>query len=91
MDVMSLEKIKFYYYYWQVPAITIQLMPFAVLIGGIVTNWLLAKHGEISALRAAGMSMFLYFNSINFSRSLFFTMGHFVLNEFVLPMSTTHF
>ncbi len=83
-------KVKFYYYYWQVPAITLQLMPFAVLIGGIVTNWLLAKHGEISALRAAGMSMFRISIPL-VAVGLFFTLSHFVLNECVIPMSTTHF
>lgn len=83
-------KIKFYYYLWQVPTITIQLMPFAVLIGGIVTNWLLAKHGEISALRAAGMSM-LRISIPLVSVGLLFTAGQFILNEFIQPVSTTNF
>lgn len=83
-------KLKFYYYFWQVPTITIQLMPFAVLIGGIVTNWLLAKHGEIAALRAAGMSM-LRISIPLVSVGLFFTFTHFFLNEFIQPISSSQF
>lgn len=83
-------KVKLLYYFWQFPAMTIQLMPFAVLIGGIITNWLFAKHGEISALRAAGLSM-MRISVPMICVGLFFTTCQFILNEFVLPVSSTQF
>jgi len=83
-------KTLFLYYFWQLPSVTIQLMPFTVLIGGIVTNWLLAKHGEISALRAAGLSM-MKISIPLICVGLFFTACQFCLSEFILPSSSTHF
>lgn len=80
----------FLYYFWQLPLMTIQFMPFAVLIGGIITNWLLAKHGEISALRAAGLSIMKISIPLIFV-GLFFTLSQFLLSEFVLPTSSTNF
>ena len=83
-------KIKILYYFWQIPTIAIQLMPFTVLIGGILTNWMLAKHGEISALRSAGLSMM----KISFPFicvGMFFTLSQFMISEFILPVSSTHF
>ncbi|WP_397599563.1 LptF/LptG family permease [Silvanigrella sp.] len=83
-------KIKFLYYFWQIPGITIQLMPFAVLIGGILTNWMLAKHGEISALRAAGLSMMKISIPLIFV-GFFFTLAQFMISELILPVSSTHY
>ena len=83
-------KTLFLYYFWQLPTVTIQLMPFAVLIGGIVTNWLLAKHGEIAALRAAGLSM-MRISIPLICTGLFFTTSQFILSEFILPSSSTHY
>jgi lipopolysaccharide export system permease protein len=80
----------FLYYFWQFPVITVQLMPFAVLIGGIVTNWVLAKNGEIAALRAAGLSV-MGLSVPFFCVGFFFTVGQFLMNECVVPESTTKF
>jgi len=83
-------RVVFLYYFWQVPSITIQFLPFTILIGGIICNWILARHGEISALRAAGLSV------INIAApmlcvGLLFTVGQFILSEVVLPYSMTQF
>jgi lipopolysaccharide export system permease protein len=83
-------KTMFLYYFWQIPSITIQLLPFVVLISGIITNWLLAKYGEISALRSAGMSMMRISVPLIFA-GLFFTMSQFLLSELILPVSSTKF
>ncbi|APJ03503.1 LptF/LptG family permease [Silvanigrella aquatica] len=83
-------KTLFLYYFWQLPAVTIQFMPFTVLIGGIITNWLLAKHGEIAALRAAGLSMMKIAIPLIYV-GMFFTAGQFFISEFILPTSSTHF
>lgn len=83
-------KTIFLYYFWQFPIITIQLMPFAVLIAGIVTNWLLAKHGEISALRAAGLSM-MRISIPLICVGFFFTVSQFLLSEVIVPHSATQF
>ncbi|RDB36632.1 LptF/LptG family permease [Spirobacillus cienkowskii] len=80
----------FRYYFWQLPAITIQLLPFVVLVAGIITNWVLAKHGEIAALRAAGLSiMRVSFPLI--SIALAFMVAHFMISEFILPASSNRF
>lgn len=80
----------FLYYFWQIPSIFVTLLPFAVLIGGIICNWILARHGEISALRAAGMSMmriFIPFLSIG----MVFSILQFVVNEMVIPYTFNQF
>ncbi|BBH52862.1 LptF/LptG family permease [Fluviispira sanaruensis] len=80
----------FFYYFWQAPSIAIQFLPFSVLISGIVTNWILAKHGEIAALRAAGLSM-MKISIPLVSVGILFTAFHFTLSELILPESTTHY
>ena len=83
-------KILFFYYFWQLPSIAIQLLPFTVLIGGIVTNWVLAKNGEIAALRAAGLSM-MKISIPLICVGLFYSFTQFYLNEFIIPYTSTQF
>lgn len=72
------------FYLWQVPDITLQILPFAVLIAGIIMHWSLARSGEISALHNAGMSWWrISFPFI--SGALFYVIVHFCLSEFVRP------
>lgn len=80
----------FLYYFWQIPTIFVTLLPFAVLLGGIICNWILARHGEISALRAAGLSMLrisIPFLSIGFG----FSTLQFIVDEMVIPYSFNQF
>ncbi len=83
-------KTLFFYYFWQLPSITILLLPFTVLIGGIVTNWVLAKNGEIAALRAAGLSM-IKISLPLICVGLFYSISQFFLSEFVIPYSSSQF
>ena len=83
-------KTLFFYYFWQLPSITILLLPFTVLIGGIVTNWILAKNGEIAALRAAGLSM-MRISIPLICVGLFYSLAQFSLSEFVIPYTSTQF
>lgn len=84
------QKTVFLYYMWQVPGIAIQLLPFTVLIGGIVTNWILAKNGEIAALRAAGLSM-MKISLPLICVGLLYSLFQFYLSEFVIPYTSTQF
>ncbi|MES2615715.1 MAG: LptF/LptG family permease [Bdellovibrionota bacterium] len=83
-------KTIFLYYFWQLPSITILLLPFTVLIGGIVTNWILAKNGEIAALRAAGLSM-VKISIPLICVGLFYSFAQFYLSEFVIPYTSTEY
>lgn len=84
------QKTIFLYYFWQVPSVIVQLLPFTILIGGIITNWILAKNGEIAALRAAGLSMLKI--SVPFILvGLFFSLLQFYLNECMIPKTSTKF
>ncbi|KAB8032229.1 LptF/LptG family permease [Fluviispira multicolorata] len=80
----------FFYYFWQFPSIAVQFLPFSVLVAGIITNWILAKHGEIAALRAAGMSM-LKISLPLISVGILFTAIQFTLSEIIIPNSSTQY
>lgn len=80
----------FFYYFWQIPTIFVTLLPFAILIAGIICNWVLARHGEISALRASGMSMIrisIPFLLIGFG----FSILQFLVSELIIPYTSTQF
>lgn len=83
-------KTVFLYYFWQVPTITLQLLPFAILIGGVITNWLLARHGEISALRAAGSSMLQIARPL-LTMGLLLSCAQFAISEFMIPHTSSQF
>lgn len=83
-------KTVFFYYFWQIPAIIIQLLPFAVLIGGIITNWLLARQGEISALRAAGCSMLQIARPLLFT-GFFLSCAQFGISELLVPETSSQY
>jgi lipopolysaccharide export system permease protein len=83
-------EVIFLYYFWSLPSIVIQLLPFTILVGGIVTNWVLAKNGEIAALRAAGLSMFRISIPL-VSVGLLFSLFQFYLSEFIVPYTSSAF
>ncbi|MEN9811012.1 MAG: hypothetical protein RLZZ488_2579 [Pseudomonadota bacterium] len=45
------------YYLVQMPKMFVDISPFAVMFGAILTFWIFARSGEIAALRAAGQSI----------------------------------
>lgn len=47
----------FEYYFVQLPKMYVNISPFAVMFSGIITAWIFARSGEVSALRAAGQSV----------------------------------
>lgn len=78
------------YYVWQLPDICLQFLPFAVLIGGIISHWTLSRSGEISALRSSGMSLW----RISFPLScgaLFYVVVHLCIAEFIRPGALKEF
>jgi LPS export ABC transporter permease LptG len=47
-------KVIFEYYIVQMPKMFVDISPFGVMFGGILTMWIFARSGEIAVLRAAG-------------------------------------
>jgi lipopolysaccharide export system permease protein len=84
------QKTILFYYFWQLPSILVQLLPFAVLIGALITNWILAKNGEIAAMRAAGLSV-LKISVPLICVGLFFSLFQFYVDECVIPVSSSEF
>lgn len=46
------------YYIVQIPKMVVDLLPFTILFASIICLWIFSRSGEISAMRAAGMSVF---------------------------------
>lgn len=80
----------FFYYFWQIPDIALQILPFSVLISGVILHWSISRSGEISALRSAGMSLW----RISFPficGAIFYVIVHLVVSEFIRPYSFKKF
>lgn len=78
------------YYFWQLPDILLQFLPFAVLISGIILHWTLSRSGEISALRSSGMSLW----RISFPLScgaILYVLLHFFIAEILRPHALKEF
>jgi lipopolysaccharide export system permease protein len=81
--------VMFEYFLSQLPKLIVDILPFSVLFSSAITLWSFSRSGEISAMRASGMSV------VRVCRPLlvlgFFTaVGSFVLSEFVVPRSAFH-
>ena len=74
----------FEYYLLQTPKMLVDMLPFAVMLASIVTCWLLAKHGEVSALRAAGVALFRVVSPV-FLLAALLSCFSFFLAEWVVP------
>jgi len=77
-------KIKFLYYFWQIPDLVVNILPFAVLIAGVISHWTFARSGEVTALRSAGMSLI----SISFPficGAVLLSFANFTIAEVVRP------
>ena len=80
----------FKFYALQAPFITVQILPFSVLLGAVLTLFLLARSGEITGFRVSGLSLArisIPFFVIGFLFSLF----HFFVSEFIVPISQNEF
>lgn len=79
-------KVIFEFFFFEFPYVFCQVLPFSVLISGIITMFIFGRNGEISATQAAGMSIWkisIPFFTVGFlATSLSFSVG-----EFLLPSS----
>lgn len=75
------------FYLFQIPFILVNLLPFSCMIAAIITLWTFAKHGEVSALRAAGQSIKKICAPL-IVWGFIFTGIQFVLAEFVVPSTS---
>ena len=80
----SPSKIKFLYYFWQLPDLVVQILPFSVLIAGVIVHWTIARSNEVTALRSAGASL-LRISFPFICGALFFGAIHFTVAEFIRP------
>jgi lipopolysaccharide export system permease protein len=76
------------YYLLQMPKMVVELLPFAVLFGGIITLWLFARSGEIAAVRAAGASIGAICAPLFVAGGLL-AFASFAVAEFALPKVQT--
>ncbi len=83
-------KVKILYYLWQMPDLIVQILPFAVLIAGIIAHWGIARASEVTALRSAGRSLL----SISFPficGAILYGIIHFSVAEFIRPYTFKKF
>jgi len=72
------------YYFWQLPDIILQFLPFAVLIAGVIVHWTLSRSGEVAALRGSGLSLW----KVSFPLvcgALFYVCIHICIAELIRP------
>lgn len=72
------------YYLVQMPKMFVDISPFAVMFGAILTMWIFARSGEISAMRAAGQSIRGICKPLLYVSGLICCFSFFV-SEFVVP------
>lgn len=75
------------YYLMQTPFELNQMLPIAALIASVVVYMLLARTGEVTAMRSAGMSPFQISKPIVLG-GIFLTLLSFLLGEFIIPYSS---
>ncbi|MBM3381042.1 MAG: YjgP/YjgQ family permease [Betaproteobacteria bacterium] len=74
----------FEYYLVQTPKMFVDISPFSVMFSAIITTWIFARSGEISALRAAGQSIRKICSPILIF-SFAIGMTCFLISEFIVP------
>ncbi len=75
------------YYYFNIPMMAGQALPFAALIGTLLSLGALSRHNEITAMRAGGISMLRIISPVLLGGLLFSALG-FLNNEVVMPAYT---
>ena len=74
----------FEYYFVQLPKMYVNISPFAVMFSGIITAWIFARSGEVSALRAAGQSVVKICRPLLWM-SVCISIFVFAVSEFIVP------
>ncbi len=72
------------FFFYNIPFIISQITPMATLLSVLLTLGLLAKHGEITAIKAGGVKLFSALMPL-FIFGLFISVGLFIMNETVAP------
>ena len=72
------------YYFYSMPAMAGQALPFAALIGTLLSLGNLSRHQEITAMRAGGVSLVSIIAPVLFGGVLISCLG-FVNNEVIMP------
>ncbi len=75
------------YYLYSVPGMASQALPFAALIGTLLSLGALSRHQEITAMRAGGLSLFRIVTPV-FVGGLLISIFGFVNNEVIMPRYT---
>ena len=78
------------FYLTQLPKMFVDMLPFSSMFAAIITLWVFAKSGEISALRAAGRSVVRICFPIVFC-ALCLTFLSMLISELVIPRTSLHF
>ncbi len=84
---MSLGRVG-YYYLMSIPAVVFQLAPVAVLIAILISLGLLARHSEIVAMKASGVSLYRVSMPL-FAASIMISLLVFGLSDTVLPNTSS--
>lgn len=72
------------FYVVQIPRLFVEVLPYGAMFGSLITLWMFARSGEISAMRASGMSLLKIAVPL-FSIGLALSLLILVLNEYVTP------
>jgi lipopolysaccharide export system permease protein len=80
--------VMFFYFYYKIPYITVQMIPIATLISVIILLFLMKRNDEIVALKACGIDILSISKSIIII-SLLISVLTFLLYELVVPYSST--
>ena len=80
--------VMFFYFYYKIPYITVQMIPIATLISVIVLLFLMKKNNEIMALKAGGIDILKVSKSVIII-SLLICIITFLLYELVVPYTST--
>lgn len=72
------------YYAVQLPKMFVDVSPFSVMFSGIITMWIFARSGEVSAMRAAGQSVRKICAPVLYL-SIVIMLCSFLVSEFVVP------
>jgi lipopolysaccharide export system permease protein len=81
--VPLLPSIAFFFY--NIPYIVSEIAPMATLLSVLLTLGILARHGEITAIKAGGIRLFSVLSPL-FVFGLFISAGLFIMNETVTPV-----
>lgn len=74
----------FEYYLVQTPKMFVDISPFSVMFSGILTMWIFARSGEVSAMRAAGQSIRSICKPLLYVSGIVCLLS-FCISEFVVP------